>query len=51
MLAERLEIRTDEQAERLYDALLDSPQAELEDVRRRSSTRRPGATSSPCTAR
>jgi hypothetical protein len=30
VLAERLGIRTDEQAERLYDALVDSPQAELE---------------------
>jgi len=28
VLAERLGIRTDEQAERLYDALLDSPQAD-----------------------
>lgn len=32
VLAERLGIRTDEQAERLYDALLDSPQAELEEA-------------------
>ncbi len=32
VLAERLGIRTDEQAERLYDALVDSPQAELEGV-------------------
>ena len=31
VLAERLGIRTDEQAERLYDALLDSPQAEVAD--------------------
>jgi len=32
VLAERLGIRTDEQAERLYDALLDSPQSEVEEV-------------------
>lgn len=32
VLAERLDIRTDEQAERLYDSLLVSPQAELDDV-------------------
>ena len=32
VLAERLGIRTDEQAERLYDALVDSPHAELEGV-------------------
>lgn len=32
VLAERLGIRTDEQAERLYDALLDSPQAEIEEA-------------------
>ena len=32
VLAERLDIRTDEQAERLYDALLVSPQADVEDV-------------------
>ena len=32
VLAERLDIRTDEQAERLYEALLVSPQAEVEGV-------------------
>ena len=32
VLAERLGIRTDEHAERLYDALVDSPQAELEGI-------------------
>jgi hypothetical protein len=32
VLAERLDIRTDEQAERLYDALLASPQADVEGV-------------------
>ena len=32
VLAERLEIRTDGQAERLYDQLLTSPAAELDDV-------------------
>lgn len=32
VLAERLDIRTDEQAERLYDALLVSPQADVDDV-------------------
>ena len=32
VLAERLDIRTDEQAERLYDALLAAPQADVEDV-------------------
>jgi hypothetical protein len=31
VLAERLDIRTDEQAERLYDSLLVSPQAQLDD--------------------
>ncbi len=31
VLAERLGVRTDEQAERLYDALLDTPQADVGD--------------------
>ncbi|WP_456844563.1 DUF2017 domain-containing protein [Cellulomonas sp. P5_C6] len=32
VLAERLDIRTDEQAERLYDSLLVSPQAQIDDA-------------------
>jgi hypothetical protein len=32
VLAERLGIRTDEQAERLYDTLLDSPQSQLQEA-------------------
>ena len=51
VLAERLGIRTDEQAERLYDALLDSPAVAAARRRTRSSTRPRVATWSPSTVR